>query len=318
MNGKTDNLVSVIVVTKGAGNYLPKCLQSIKAQSYSLVQVIVIDNSLDESFAQNICHNFPWAQVLRSPANLFYAASLNTGIGLSKGEFILCLNDDVYLDKEFINEALKGFFLREDIGMISGKILRKDKKTVDSTELYLSIFRTAKERGYGKQDIGQFEKESFIFGPSGAAAFYRKKMLDEIREGEEYFDSNLAMFYEDIDIAWRANISGWKGYYMPKAIAYHARGGSFRPDSGLGKPIARRYLDDNLYAGLIRNRYSVIIKNENIFDLILRIMPLLLYDLCMWVYTAVLHRKAAKIFFCDMNFFYRAKQKRNARLCQHN
>ncbi len=316
MNNKTDNLVSVIVVTKGAGDYLPKCLQSIKAQSYSLIQVIVIDNSLDESFAQNICHNFPWAQVIRSTANLFYSASLNTGIGLSRGEFILCLNDDVYLDKEFISEALKGFFLREDIGMISGKILRKDKKTLDSTELYLSIFRTAKERGYGKQDIGQFEKESFIFGPSGAAAFYRRKMLDKIREDKEYFDSDLVMFYEDIDIAWRANISGWKGYYMPKAIAYHARGGSFRPDSGLGKPVARRYLDDNLHAGLIKNRYLVMIKNEDMFNLILHIIPALLYDLCVWVYAGIFCPKVIKIFFSSKGFLRGAIQKRMARLYQ--
>lgn len=310
MKNSPDISVSVVIVTKGVKDYLPKCLQSVRLQSHPAKQVVVIDNSLDQNFTRNICRNFPWAQVYPSAVNLFYAASLNKGIGLSKGAFVLCLNDDVHLDKEFIREALKGFFLRKDIGMVSGKILRRDAKTLDSTELYLSIFLTAKERGYGRRDTGQFEKEGFIFGPSGAAAFYRRKMLDEIKEGEEYFDSDFEMFYEDLDIAWRANMFRWRGYYMPKAIAYHARGGSFRPDSGMDKPAARRYLSGKLYSDLVKNRYAVIIKNENILNLMPRIAPILLYDLCAWVYTCIFHWKAAKIFFCGIKFLKKAKRRR--------
>jgi GT2 family glycosyltransferase len=316
MNDKQDHLVSIIVVTKAVKDYLFKCLQSIRAQSYSFTQVIVIDNSLDSNFAQNVRCNFSWVQVYSSPVNLFYTASLNKGIELSEGEFILCLNDDVCLDKEFIKEALKGFFLRKDIGMIGGKVLRSGKNILDSTGLYLSVFRTAQERGYGKPDIGQFKEEGRIFGPSGAVAFYRRKMLDQIKGPRGYFDTDLVMFYEDLDLAWRANMSKWKGYYMPKAIAYHARGGSFRPDSGLNRPIARRYLDDTLHACLIKNRYLVIIKNENIPGFALHIIPVLLYDICVWIYTGIFYPKVIKIFFRNIRFLYDAVQERKMRLCQ--
>ena len=314
MKDKDPGSVCIIIVTRGIKDYLPKCLRSIMVQSHAASQVIVIDNSLDLKFAKDISVNFPWVQVYSSATNLFYAASLNKGMQLSEGEFILCLNDDVYLDKEFIKETLKGFFLRKDIGMISGKILRSDKKTLDSTGLYLSVFRTAGERGYGKPDLGQFEEEGQIFGPSGAAAFYRKKMLDQIREGEEYFDTDLVMFYEDLDVAWRANIFHWKGFYMPKAVAYHARGGSFRPDSGLNKPIARRYLDDKLHADLIKNRYLVMIKNENMLNFISHIMPVLLYDICAWIYISIFYPRVIAIFFCNISFLYSAIRKRKARL----
>jgi GT2 family glycosyltransferase len=289
--------VSVIVVTIGAKDYIFDCLKSLKMQRHSPIETIVIDNSLDPRTRQNISNNFPWVSVYANNKNLFYAASLNKGIELSKGEFILCLNDDVCLDKEFINEALKGFFVDKRIGSISGKILRRDRKTLDSTGLYLSIWRSAKERGYGKNNAGQFEKPGFIFGVSGAAAFYRKEMLDDIRKGREYFDSRLVMFYEDLDLAWRAKTLNWKSYYIPKALAYHVRGGSFRPDSGLGKNIARRYLSDRMHARLIKNRYLVMLKNERIFDFFLHLAPVIVYDVCVWIYIGIFRPKVIKTFF---------------------
>jgi GT2 family glycosyltransferase len=312
MKHKADDLVSVIIVTKGVGGYLPGCLRSVRAQTYRFIEVIVIDNSLDEGFTRDICRNFPWARIYPSVDNLFYARSLNKGIGLSRGEFILCLNDDVCLDKEFIKEAFRGFSKGADIGMIGGKILRGDKKTLDSTGLYLSVFRSAGERGYGTLDTGRFRQEGRIFGPSGAVAFYRKEMLEDVKEADEYFDTDLVMFYEDLDLAWRANRHRWQGWYMPKALAFHARGGSFRPDSGLGKPLARRYLNDKLHAGLIRNRYLVMIKNERILNLIAHIIPVLLYDMCAWLYVCIFHPKIISFFLRDTRSLRNAMRKRKA------
>ncbi len=302
MKGKKENLVTVVVVTVGKKNYLSKCLESIQNQSYPCLQIVVIDNSLNPQLAKKISDNFSGIEVYSSLINLFYAAALNKGIELSRGEFVLCLNDDIVLESNFIEEAIKGFWLKEDIGMVTGKILRGDKKTLDSTGLFLSTFRSAKERGYGSRDSGQFQKEGFVFGACGAAGFYRKKMLDEIKEGEEYFDSNLVIFYEDLDLAWRANRFGWKGYYLPKAIAYHIRGGSFRPDSGFDKPFARRYLSDRFHAILIRNRYLVIAKNETVINLILFFIPILIYDICSWFYLIVFRPGVIKFFLGKSNF----------------
>jgi len=310
MKDKPQGSVTIIIVTVGIKDYLSKCLRSVKYQSYPAAQVIVIDNSLDSNFTEHIQDDFAWADIYPSPANLFYAASLNKGIELSIGEFILCLNDDVLLDRDFVREAVRGFSVGENIGMITGKILRNDKNILDSTGLFLSMFRTAKERGYGKADMGQFESKGFVFGVSGAAAFYRRKMLDEIKEGKEYFDTSLVMFYEDLDIAWRANRFGWKGYYIPDAIAYHVRGGSFRPDSGLNKPIARRYLNSNLHVDLIKNRYIVMIKNEKLITFFLHIIPIFLYDLCVWIYISIFHPATAKIFFVNLKLFYDLAQKK--------
>jgi GT2 family glycosyltransferase len=163
--------------------------------------------------------------------------------------------------------------------MVSGKILRLEAGLVDSTGLYLSLFRTAKERGYGQPDRGQFESPGYIFGVCGAAAFYRRKMIEEIKEDPEYFDENFHFFYEDLDVAWRAQNRGWKGYYVPTAIAYHARGGTARRKEGIGKSFARFYISDDLQFELIKNRYLTIIKNETLLGFLLHLPFILIYDL---------------------------------------
>ncbi len=290
-------MVSTVIVTIGAKDYLKSCLDSLKQQSHLPFEIIVIDNSLKPGLAQDIHKLYPLVKIHFGSGDSFYAQALNKGISLTSGEFILCLNDDVVLGENFIEQALKGFLIKDNIGMVSGKILRSDGKTLDSTGLFLSPWRAAKERGYGRPDLGQFNKKGFIFGVNGAAAFYRKQMLEDIKDTNGYFDSRFGMFYEDLDVSWRANRRGWLAYYVPAALAYHVRGGSFRPDSGIGKAIARKYLNDRLHSDLIRNRYLTILKNETFLGFILHLVPMLIYDLCSWGYVLIFRPKVIKLFF---------------------
>ncbi|MBU1869171.1 MAG: glycosyltransferase, partial [Candidatus Omnitrophica bacterium] len=219
----SEPLVSAIIVTAGARGHIYSCLDAVRQQSLLPLEIIVIDNSQNQDLKSELNRSYPLAKVYSSEENKFYCNALDIGIKMSKGDFILCLNDDVILDKDFLARALKGFTIDNQNGMLSGKILRRNKKIIDSTGLFLSPWRTAKERGYSQFDRGQFDTEGYVFGVSGAAALYRREMLEDIKVAEEYFDSDFRFYYEDLDIAWRAQNRGWKGYYMPSAIAYHVR-----------------------------------------------------------------------------------------------
>jgi GT2 family glycosyltransferase len=306
MDKMSNGLVSIVIVTAGVKDYLKSLLDSLSKQTYPVLETIIIDNSLNPGLKA-----LPgWVKLYRSKENLFYCQALNIGIRDSKGDFILCLNDDVVLDSRFIEEALKGFLIHPRIGMVSGKILRSDKKTLDSTGLYLSIWRTAKERGYGLSDKKQFEKEGYIFGVNGAIAFYRRKMLEEIKIEEQYFDIDYRIFYDDLDISWRAQNFGWKAYYVPGAVAYHARGVTVRQCQGVAKPYARRYLNDELHADLIKNRYLTFIKNEPLPSLILHLPSIILYDFLAWSYVLLLKPAVAKKVFLNIKYLRAALRKR--------
>lgn len=96
-------------------------------------------------------------------------------------------------------------------------------------------------------------------------------------------------FYEDLDVAWRAQNLGWRGYYDPSAIAYHVRGGSLREAKGKGQDFARNYLSDELVWELIKNRYLTLLKNESFFGILLHSPFILLYDIFAWPHF-IFHR----------------------------
>lgn len=312
MKTAEQNTVSAVIVTCGKNNYLEVCLDSLQEQSFSFAQVIVVDNSCNADFRKKITTNYPEVEFYSNPQNLFYCRAQNLGIAKSSGDFLLCLNDDVILENNFIEVAVKGFYLDNRIGMVSGKILRYDKETVDSTGLFLSYWRTAKERGYSLKNKGQFEQAGYIFGVNGAVAFYRKAMLEDLKEGGAYFDEDFHFFYEDLDLAWRANRKGWKGYYLPAAIAYHARGGTARKKEGVGRPHGRRFLDDALHLELIKNRYLVIIKNETYSSFVWHLPGLLFYDLIIWCYILMLKPRLLKSFIFDLSYLKKVFQKINS------
>ncbi len=307
-----DKLVSVVVVTCGKNDYFISCLQSVNRQTHPFLDIILIDNSFDPAVSRRAQELCPSLRVHASSTNLFYCGSMNQGIAMSRGEFVLCLNDDVVLDDHFIGEALGGFLFSGDIGMVSGKVLRQDKKTVDSTGLFLSVWRTAMERGYGRPDHGQFGQEEVVFGVGGAVAFYRKKMLDQVKEAAGWFDPDFRIFNEDLDLAWRANRNGWRAYYIPSALAYHARGGSVRVDPGSARSFARQYLSDDLHADLIKNRYLAIIKNETFFGFVLHFVPMLVHDLCAWGYVVVFRPRVIGIFLARCHYLLSALRRRGA------
>lgn len=298
-----NSLVSVIIPTCGRNDYFIACLKSVIAQTYPSLEVILIDNSLDPSVSRKADELSQTIQVYISPQNLYYCEGMNKGIELSHGEFVLCLNDDTVLDRFFIEEAMQGFALDSRIGMLSGKILRMDHETLDSTGLFLTSYRTAKERGYGELDKGQFDRREYIFGVSGAVAFFRKKMLDDIRENTGWFDSTFRMFYEDLDVAWRANNCGWRAYYMPSALSYHVRGGTARSESATGKKWARDYLTDDLCCDLIKNRYLMIIKNETWFGLLVCIVPIIIYDVFVWGYLVFFRSGVIYLLWSNLKCF---------------
>ena len=306
----SNRLVSIIIVTTGVRDYLWSCLDSIRKQTYPYLEIIVIDNSLNPNFSRKISEQYPAIKLYSSPRNLFYCEALNIGIKMSRGDFILCLNDDVILDKKFIEEAIRGFFVDSKIGMVNGKVLRSSGKTLDSAGLFLTAWRTAKERGYGLKDTGQFEKEEYIFGANGAVAFYRRKMLEDIKINSDYFDTDYHIFYEDLDIAWRARNLGWKAYYVPQAIAYHTRGGTVRKDLGIDKPYARKYLSNDLHLDLIKNRYLTLIKNESGLSFLLHLPFLLSYDILVWIYILFFRPRLIKEFLLNLKYLKSAFKKR--------
>jgi GT2 family glycosyltransferase len=98
-----------------------------------------------------------------------------------------------------------------------------DGKTLDSTGIIMLRSQRHLDRGADQPDRGQFDKPEDVFGPSGAAAVYRSKALDDVAVNGQFFDEDFFAYREDADLAWRCRLMGWKSIYVPGAIALHRR-----------------------------------------------------------------------------------------------
>lgn len=306
-------MVSIVIVNYDGEAFLEKLLDSIKNQTYKNFEVIFIDNnSSDHSLriVENLKNSFS-IKIIKNKQNLGFARACNQGIKESKGEFILILNFDVYLESNFLEVALNGFRKDKKIGMVSGKILRFDKTTIDSTGQFLSITRKVIERGYERKDLGKFEKEGIIFSTCGACAFYKKRMLDQIKIDEEYFDEDFFSFWEDVDLGWRANLFGWKGYYVPEAKAYHFRGGTKKRKTFFGNFFQIASREKTIVFHIVKNRYLTLIKNEKFKDFMLHLPFIIGFDILLILFLLIYSPSTFATIYKRKKVFKRAIEKRN-------
>lgn len=279
--------VSIGIVNYNNLEYLSDCLSSLFNQTFSKFKVIFIDNNSTDGSCDFVEKNFPDVMIIKNEKNEYFCKAHNIGIKNSGSDFHLVLNTDVILEPEFIEELLKAANMDDRIGIVSGKIMRMDKKNVDTTGLFLGKDRRPIERGYGLRDSGQYEQSGYVFGAGGVAPLYRVKMLEDIAFRKQFFDENYEIYYDDLDISWRAFLKGWKGYYTPKAIAYHKRGGTNKVLTVKSKYFAKfdfAYLSDQNKMRLIRNRYMTILKNDTILNFLRDLPSILIYDIKIWLF----------------------------------
>ncbi|MBU0634140.1 MAG: glycosyltransferase [Candidatus Omnitrophica bacterium] len=277
-------LITVLIATtKKNKESLRRLVRSLLRQQFIIYKVIIIcDDPLDHEIDCEDTGLFP-IEYISSAKRQSLTCAYNQAICGIKEEYIFLLNDDVVLPDNCVKELAKAMEMDESVGITCGKILRMDKEIVDSTGQFLAKNRKPQDRGYGQKDQAQYDIPGFVFGACGAAVLYRKKMLDDIRiTPGEYFDNDYHMFYEDLDIAWRAQNAGWKAYYNPKAVVYHVRGASARSRKPPLKLFERLYfpwLDAELKSHFIKNRWMTIIKNDTLKDFSLNLPYILWYDI---------------------------------------
>lgn len=275
-------LISVNLLNKDQKEYLGPCIDSVLKQTYSDVEVIIIDNNSTDGSQEFITRNFPNIRLIRNTTNEGYARTHNQAIRISRGEYIMPLNIDLVLTGTFIEEMVKAIEMEEGIGMAQGRLYRMHNKSgekiFDSAGIGIRKDRRNYIRGYGEADRGQYDNMEYIFAASGEAPLYKRKMLEDVKINGEYFDENFFMYREDIDIAWRAQLLGWRCVYTPYAVAYHLRRYS---------PSNRRSMPKNLRSLQYRNRYLMIVKNELPANFLRDFIFILSFELCFFVYSLI-------------------------------
>lgn len=230
-------MISVIILNFNGKRYLEKCLSSLESQTYRDFEVIVVDNASSDGSVDYLKAGFPLVRIVENKKNLGFAGGTNSGIRRAEGEYILTLNNDTQVDRRFLECLAEPMQSDKSVGVCASKMLLPDGR-INSAGICLSRSGAAWDRGMFEQDHGQYDCQQEVFGACAGAALYRKEMLDEIG----LFDEDFFLYMEDVDLAFRAKLAGWKCVYVPEAVVYHHHGGT----AGFGSDLAVYYGNRNV------------------------------------------------------------------------
>ena len=251
--------VAVTIVTYNSGRFIKRCLESVLDQQYSEVEIIVVDNGSTDGTVDILEPFQDRCRVIYNDENVGFAAAQNQAIALSQADWVLTLNPDVLLLPDFLQALVHAGNLDPAVGTVCGKLLTMsagfdfpEKPVVDSTGIFFTPNLRHLDRGSLEFDNGHYRQYEYVFGATAAAALYRREMIEDILVDGEFFDSDFFVYREDADVAWRAQLMGWKCLYAPYARGYHVR---------KALPGNRRALPAQINMHSVKNRFLLRMKN---------------------------------------------------------
>ena len=271
LQGLLDTQILLISTDRAAEleHSLPLALGQADAEA----EVTVIDNASSDATGELARRHR--ARHLRLPERVSWAAANNAGIDATQGAAVLLLNADCFLDAGFLAYARPGL-AEPAAGSVTPKLLRtlgplpeQRLDAIDCVGMTLDRRRKNGLVGHGSPALA-YETPGEVFGPDGAAALYRRAMLDDCRLDGTVLDEALEKWASDVDLAWRGHVLGWRSAYEPRARGWHIR--SYSPTTRSAMPERDRRVQ-------FRNRYLMMAANDSTAALARDLPRILAYEL---------------------------------------
>jgi GT2 family glycosyltransferase len=276
--------LTVLVINYQKCALLERCLDSIETARSALAceaELIVIDNGSEDGSAEMVRRHHPSATLVELTHNEGFAAAVVRGTTLARGEWLVLVNNDAMLEPDSLALLHAAGASDARAGSVTPQVRFADRPgTVNMAGIEVDNLGIGYELLAGRPtEEGIGDRAVEVFGVSACVAAYRMAMLSEIGG----FDASFFAYLEDVDVAWRGRVAGWRSLYEPRAVAYH------HGSATLGQGSAQKYE----LAG--RNRIRLIAKNATTAQLARWGWAMVVYDLAYVTLVAVTEGSLAPV-----------------------
>jgi GT2 family glycosyltransferase/glycosyltransferase involved in cell wall biosynthesis len=218
----TGDLVSAIIVNYNNLEWLQECLPSLITQTYTPIEIIIIDNGSTVDAKTWITENYPIIKTLILEPGHSFAYALNRGVELAQGKYFLLLNPDTYLEPDAIAQMVARVNDEPECAAVAAKLkLWWAPNFLNGLGNQVGAFSWGRDNGLGHLDLGQFDTWLEVPSACFAATLIPRLSWESIGQIDEKFQ----MYYEDAEWSYRARLLGFRILAAPQATIYHAFGG---------------------------------------------------------------------------------------------
>lgn len=224
-------IFSVLVINWNGKHHLEECFDSVLGQSFRDFEVFLVDNASTDGSVEYVRGRYgERVHCIVLPGNLGFAGAYNVAIPKSRGAYVILLNNDTRVERDWLRSLAEAVARHPDAGMFTPKVLEYgDPERIDNTGHV--IYRDGLSRGRHRleRDDGRFDREEEVIFPSGCAGVYKREMLDRIG----LLDESYFSFGEDTELGLKGRWAGYACYYVPGARVYHkysATWGKYSPE----------------------------------------------------------------------------------------
>lgn len=268
--------VSIVIPAYNAAEHFEDCLGSIFSQTFKEFEVIWVDSASIDDSVQQISGRYPQVKLIVLTSNIGYRGGINVGARAARGEYLVICNQDTAMNRDWLAQMVASIEADPSVGIVAPMILMfGDRTVINEAGNTLHFTGLYGSRGLGCS-VTEFGNPEVIATMSGCCFLIRRELWEKLGGFSEDFDqldTGWHASFEDVDLAWRAQLIGYAVMFCPQAIMCHKY-------EAKGMPPER-------FCSYEWGRYLVILRNYELKTLVLLIPSLLIWEFGAWLYAIV-------------------------------
>jgi GT2 family glycosyltransferase len=266
-DGKAGFLVSIVILNYNGKIWLKRCLESLSKQTiFNRLEIIAADNASTDGSDQLAAELIaPWpeqARLVQNGSNLGFCEGNNRGAASAKGEFLFFLNNDTWLEPDCLEKLLSGV-----------AALKADGGTPFVSNYDDDSFQSLGARGFDLFGYMSTVPSKILAGPifaaPGCSLLVRRSAFEQLGG----FDAELFMYGDEVDLAWRLALGGYRMVSIPGARLHHRSSVVSNPKGG--ERVLEFRTNEMVRFLSNRNGLLVILKNARCLLLLIAIFQML-------------------------------------------